>query len=140
MSVTVQTRTLRLVRTSVEWASDNPELPDRVQGFDSTLRRYKMGNGTDTWSVLPWWSDETESTPAIVDIPISTVTPLVIDYTPYAAFGTNPILELQIFRTDNITAQVFVEIERDLSISGTITIPFDGMPTLDHYQLVISQR
>lgn len=57
--ITVNSRILENSYTSSEWATDNPVLPNRVLGYDSTLRRYKMGNGIDTWSALPWWSDET---------------------------------------------------------------------------------
>jgi hypothetical protein len=50
--------------TSAQWVSGvspllpaNPVLPIRVLGYDTTVRKYKMGDGVTTWDLLPWWSD-----------------------------------------------------------------------------------
>lgn len=40
--------------TSASWATANPILAAGEPGFDSSLRRLKVGDGTSTWSVLPF--------------------------------------------------------------------------------------
>lgn len=39
--------------TSSEWSTSNPVLAAGEPGFDSTLEIFKIGNGSDQWSVLP---------------------------------------------------------------------------------------
>lgn len=40
--------------TSAQWASADPVLADGEWGLDTDLDRFKMGNGTSTWSTLGW--------------------------------------------------------------------------------------
>lgn len=58
--ITANTLLLENAYASVQWASSNPVLPSRVLGYDTTLRKYKMGDGVTAWSSLLWWSDETD--------------------------------------------------------------------------------
>lgn len=67
--VTVQTRLLENVYTSAEWAASNPILPNRVKGGDSTVLKYKIGDGVTAWNDLEYWNDFNKLK---VDLPIGT--------------------------------------------------------------------
>jgi hypothetical protein len=40
--------------TTAEWAASTVVLASGEPGFNTTLERMKIGNGTDLWDVLPW--------------------------------------------------------------------------------------
>lgn len=42
--------------TSTAWASANPILAVGEQGYDITTKDFKIGDGTSTWNVLPYFS------------------------------------------------------------------------------------
>ena len=47
--------TIRLRRgTSVEWAASTNALSQGEMGFDTTIRKIKIGDGSTLWSGLPW--------------------------------------------------------------------------------------
>jgi len=54
--ITVDARILENSYTSAEWVASNPILPDRVLGYDTTVLRYKMGDGVTAWNSLPFWN------------------------------------------------------------------------------------
>ena len=43
--------------TASQWTSVNPVLGSGEIGFETDTSRFKMGNGTSTWSALPYFSD-----------------------------------------------------------------------------------
>lgn len=43
------------VDTASNWQSENPILPIGKFGYETTRRRLKIGNGTDSWSLLPYF-------------------------------------------------------------------------------------
>ena len=47
--------------TSEQWASSNPILTLGELGADMTLRRLKVGTGSDTWSNLKWINGDMDS-------------------------------------------------------------------------------
>lgn len=47
--------------TTARWASANPVLLDGELGYDTTLDRYKVGDGVTAWTGLPW-ADRLEDT------------------------------------------------------------------------------
>lgn len=40
--------------TAAEWQAENPLLLEYEAGYDSTARRFKMGDGTTSWNALPY--------------------------------------------------------------------------------------
>lgn len=41
--------------TSANWATVNPVLADGEIGYDTTQKKFKMGDGTSTWSQLDYY-------------------------------------------------------------------------------------
>lgn len=60
MSKTIYGRVSNLSFTSSEWSSKNPILKKGEVGYDTTLKLFKIGDGTSKWSSLPWSSDFSE--------------------------------------------------------------------------------
>jgi len=50
MAITIQLRG----GTAAEWTSANPVLAEREMGIETNTGFFKIGNGTDTWSALPY--------------------------------------------------------------------------------------
>lgn len=44
--------------TTTNWATDNPVLEEGETGWDTDLRRVKLGDGVTAWNDLPWAADE----------------------------------------------------------------------------------
>lgn len=40
--------------TTLNWAAHNPVLQLGEMGYDTDLHKFKVGDGTSTWSLLPW--------------------------------------------------------------------------------------
>jgi len=136
--ITVDSRILENSYTSAQWATSNPVLPDRVLGYDTTVRKYKMGNGVSTWSILSWWSDMSLPPQTTVDIPIGTVSPFT--YSPSSDYGNTPTMWVELYRSESpvITEDYVTPIQRTYA-SGVLTgisIDFGGTTT-DHFRLVI---
>ena len=50
--------------TTALWAAVDPVLADGEIGLDTTLHQFKIGNGVDVWSVLPWGGIQGATGPA----------------------------------------------------------------------------
>lgn len=44
--------------TTIDWATDNPVLMEGETGWDTDLRRVKLGDGVTAWNDLPYAADE----------------------------------------------------------------------------------
>lgn len=64
--------------SATEWANSPHILKDRELGYDSTSKRFKMGNGVSLFKDLPWFDNYDEIT--------------TIDYSPLA-FDTSAIVD-----------------------------------------------
>lgn len=56
--------------TSTEWTAANPVLAQAELGVDTTLSRFKLGDGATRWNLLPWQStslDTLNDTLALID-------------------------------------------------------------------------
>ncbi|MGM9970090.1 MAG: hypothetical protein ACI35S_06820, partial [Anaeroplasma sp.] len=51
---TLKVRSRVCTKTSTEWTTENPILLDGEIGYDSTSKRYKIGDGTTTWNELEY--------------------------------------------------------------------------------------
>lgn len=60
--------------TSAQWAATNPVLSAGESGWDSTLSKLKIGDGTATWSALPFFLDTALSAKAPTASPTFTGT------------------------------------------------------------------
>jgi hypothetical protein len=58
MSISIDARILVNSYTTSEWTSSNPVLPDRVLAYDTTVRKFKLGDGATHWVDLPYWGGD----------------------------------------------------------------------------------
>ena len=56
MSKTVNTKILIRRDTSANWSSNNPILAAGEIGFDTTVKKHKIGDGTNRWNSLPYFA------------------------------------------------------------------------------------
>lgn len=107
--ITINGRIFENVYTSAEWASANPILPDRVQGFDSTVRAFKMGDGVTHWLDLPYYYATSAIAQNVVSIPVGSAMTgdyFIVNYSTYSGHGNNPNLELDlVINSDTVDIQ-----------------------------------
>lgn len=60
MGKIVNTRLLIRKDTQENWLRVNPILASGEIGFDTTVGKHKIGNGSDRWSILPYFSLQTD--------------------------------------------------------------------------------
>ena len=88
--------------SSTNWANTNPILSAGEPGFDTTTGWLKIGNGTDTWNLLPTFSngatnsnvigfkwDMSSSSPTLVNVDIAgnIITPTAADFNNHMIWG-----------------------------------------------------
>lgn len=56
MSKTVNSKILLRRDTSTNWSANNPILAAGQVGFDTTLGKHKIGDGTTRWNSLPYFA------------------------------------------------------------------------------------
>lgn len=44
--------------SSADWVAANPVLADGEAGYDTTVKQFKIGDGTSTWTELPYFSGD----------------------------------------------------------------------------------
>jgi len=44
--------------TAANWTATNPVLAAGEAGYDTTINQFKIGNGTSTWTQLPYFSGD----------------------------------------------------------------------------------
>ena len=64
------------VDTSANWASENPILEDKEQGFDSTVKAFKIGDGVTAWNSLGYYYPTANVDPLPITILSSDTNPL----------------------------------------------------------------
>jgi len=124
MSVTVNSKVLRDVRTTAEWTTDNPIIPDRVEVYDSTIRLTKVGDGITAWVSLPYWgSSFTPLAPA--SYPFAAGTLITGQFIPSTG-GFTEIATLKCI--DSVTGEVWdvmTPVANSPFTGWTITLPVD---------------
>ena len=53
-NTTLKVRNRIATKTSTEWETENPILLKGEMGYDSTSKRYKIGDGVNTWKNLEY--------------------------------------------------------------------------------------
>lgn len=150
--ITANTTLLENVKTSAEWASSNPILPARVKGYDSTVKHYKIGDGSTAWLDLPFWEAVTQPTTVEIDVPAGTTLSsgaYLIQMQPdYDAFGNNPTIIFKQYQSGSVgrSPANLKPLQVDYTencFNGklqllTINFPDDGTGhTLDHWMVVL---
>ncbi len=131
--ITVQARLLENVFTSAQWAASNPILPDRVRGDDSTVRKYKIGDGVTHWNDLPYWNDYSQLT---VNVPINTQ---LVDYgVGYAYRITAPFVDSVSVTVATTTGVNFVPYKAGSGVIDVYLPDYDGTgKTTVAYQITV---
>lgn len=137
MSVTVPVDILERVDTTANWTAQNPVLDNRIAAFDSTVRKFKIGDGVTAWIDLPYWGGSDTVNPIIHDVPAGTWNPISFPYDGSA--GSTPTRYVELINGDgsisNYTALITISADKTII---TVTVADDGYGyCLDHYQLVI---
>lgn len=143
--ITINGKLFVKVDTGANWTSNNPVLENKQQGFDSTARAFKIGDGSTAWNSLPYYYNNAILLPSIVSIPAGTTinvdTYVHISYTSYTAHGNYPTLEVDLLITGAEEIQ-YVSVKK-LKTAGNITeilvfLPDAGDGTTEgDYQLII---
>jgi hypothetical protein len=77
--------------TSDEWTAANPVLAQAELGVDTTLSRFKLGDGATRWNLLPWQStslDTLNDTLALIDTRLTDAQAAATTATEQAAVAT----------------------------------------------------
>jgi len=134
--ITITGKVFENVFTAAQWATQNPVLADRVQGFDSTNKAFKIGDGVTAWNSLAYYYPVSALLPDVISIPIgSTMTGdfFIVNYATYSGHGNNPRLELDlVIDSDTVEIQftgirkiyyggILIQIALFLSQSGGVT-------------------
>ncbi len=81
--------------TSTQWTSANPTLAAGEIGFETDTGKFKMGNGSSTWTQLSYFADssdfDTASIMATVDSKVSTAINNILDGAPAALNTLNEL-------------------------------------------------
>lgn len=56
MTKTINSKILIRRDTSANWSTNNPTLAAGEIGFDTTVGKHKIGNGSTTWNNLPYFA------------------------------------------------------------------------------------
>lgn len=59
--ITINGQIFEKVDTGVNWESNNPVLPNKMQGFNSTIRQFKIGDGVTAWNDLNYYYGDSSS-------------------------------------------------------------------------------
>jgi hypothetical protein len=98
--------------TAAQWTAANPVLAAGEIGFETDTSRFKMGNGTSTWSVLTYFANAAELT-------------ALLDGAPEAL---NTLNELAAAIGDD--ASFFTTVASDLALKAPLASPeLTGVPT-----------
>ena len=65
--------------TSSQWTTANPVLAAGEIGFETNTGKFKMGDGTSTWSALSYFTDSTDFDTAAIETKISTAVSNAVD-------------------------------------------------------------
>lgn len=104
--ITIAGQIFENVYTSAEWSAANPILDDRVQGFDSTVKAFKIGDGITAWNSLGFYYPTTPILPTRLSKTTGTALPIVLAYSSlYSAYGNEPTIQIRLSTTgQDITA------------------------------------
>lgn len=97
------------VDTSANWTSSNPVLEAKEQGFDSTAKAFKIGDGVTAWNSLPYYYGSSYLLPTRLPYPIGESLPIIIDYTPYVAYGNDPEIQVKYKTGQIITSSASID-------------------------------
>lgn len=128
--ITINGAILEKVDTGANWAANNPVLPNKMQGFDSTVRAFKIGDGVTAWNDLPYYYSNGSITTLVVDIPAGSPIPLTVtDIGDFANGGTG--VNIDLILTDSMgvelprTRKIFdVVIETEYTDNTFTTISY----------------
>lgn len=138
--ITINGAVFELVDTSANWLSNNPILGNKQQGFDSTAKAFKIGDGVTAWNSLPFYYANSVVTPIALSFTTGTSLPITISSfdTTYAAYGDYPtILVLNASTGDEITNPTINRSPVTTPDTVTINAADDGTGITDSDLLII---
>lgn len=137
--ITINGQIFENVYTSAEWATANPVLDERQQGFDSTVKAFKIGDGVTAWLSLPFYYGSSTSLPDTITVPISTALPIIIDYeTNYSEHGDYPTIQIRSITGRDITSTSTIDYGAAIPLDTiSINAADDGSGVTDSEILII---
>ena len=113
-NIQMATRMQQRRGTAAQWTAANPILAAGEIGFETDTSKFKMGNGSSTWSALQYFANAAELAAILDGAPdlLNTLNELA------AAMGDNPNF-LSLYATIELTEEAIAESRSDAALDAT---------------------